>query len=186
MIYTDYELIYMVKENEEALSLIIKKYEPLFRKLSFSFVKKYQYKGLDVEDLIQQCRIAMCYAVDKFDDKNKVLFYSYLMVCLKRAIKNYARKYINSPDIYYLDNEFELNEFASNNISEIITEKEFFEILNQFCLDLSFQDACIFKLKLGNFSYNEIAVLLDINRKRVDNVLLKIRKKLEKKLDIYC
>ena len=75
-------------ENEEALSTLIKKYEPLFRKLAFSFVKNYKYKFLDVEDLVQQCRITTCYAIESFNTNNHVLFFSYLYVCLIRAINN--------------------------------------------------------------------------------------------------
>ena len=42
MKYNDYELVYMIKENEEALEYLLKKYEPLFKKLAFSFAFKYK------------------------------------------------------------------------------------------------------------------------------------------------
>ena len=44
MNYNDFELIYMVCDNEEALAVLMKKYEPLFKKLSYSFAKKYVSK----------------------------------------------------------------------------------------------------------------------------------------------
>src|SRR5574344_1311019 len=101
MQYSDYELVYMIRENEDALSLMVKKYEPLFKKLAYSFVLKYPNKGLDAEDLVQQCRISMCYALVRFDSNNDIMFYSFLLVCLRRAINNYARVYLSRPDVYY-------------------------------------------------------------------------------------
>ena len=41
-------------------------------------------------------------------------------------------------------------------------------------------DAQIFELRYNNFSYKDIASLLEINKKKVDNSLLKVRKKMEK------
>lgn len=185
MNYSDYELIYMVKESEDALTLMMKKYEPLFKKLSFSFAKKYKHKGIDPEDLVQQCRIALCYALERYDIDNETKFYSYLLVCIRRAINNYTRSVINHPDIYYyMENEYEFYSSISDNIDiyDSILEDDITKFFRNFILGLDFMDACIFELRFNNFSYKEIAKLLEISVKRVDNVLLKIRKKFEKLL----
>ena len=94
MKYNDYELVYMVKENEEALECLLKKYEPLFKKLALSFVYKYRNRGLEVEDLMQYCRIIICKTIDKYNPNNDVMFYSYLIVCLKKGIINYANRHM--------------------------------------------------------------------------------------------
>ena len=183
MNYNDSELVYMVKENEDALSIMLKKYEPLFKKLAFSFVKNHPNKGLDVEDLVQQCRITMCSAIERYDHNNQTIFYSYLIVCLKRAIKNYARTIINHPDIYYYmedENRFSNSISTNEDIYNDMIGKDLSKFIKEFTLDLNFMDACIFELRFNNFSYKEISELLEIDRKRVDNALLKIRKKLEK------
>lgn len=183
MQYSDYELVYMVKENEEALSYMVKKYEPLFKRLAYSFVKRNPHKGLDVEDIVQQCRITMCYALEKFDSDNDVLFYSFLLVCLKRGILNYTRSYINKPDNYYY---MDINDY--DNLEEFTYNVDYF----QNCVDSNFEDdiilfkhsltafdSWVFELKYNGFSYNEIANLLEVNVKKIDNTLLKVRKKLE-------
>ena len=104
MQYNDNELIYMIKEDEEALNFLIEKYEPLFRSLSYSFAKKYSYRGIEVEDLVQQCRITLCKVVDRYDYNREVLFYSYLLVCLKGAILKYCRKYnVKTDNFNYMD-----------------------------------------------------------------------------------
>ena len=41
-------------------------------------------------------------------------------------------------------------------------------------------DSAIFELRYNGFSYKDIASLLDIEEKKVDNVLFRIRKKMEK------
>ena len=184
MKYNDYELVYMINEDEEALSFLVKKYEPLFRKLSYSFVQKHKYKGIDPEDIIQHCRIALCHIVDKFDSNKDVLFYTYLLVCIKGSISNYARSFIDKPDCYnYMDMEnyenhenFIMNfDLYDNHISYEIQEQ-----IIDFKNSLTDLYSQVFELRYNDFSYKEIAILLDIDEKRVDNILLNVRKKLEK------
>ena len=184
MNYNDYELLYMVNEDEEAFSYLVKKYEPLFRKLSYSFVKNYKYKGIDPEDLIQQCRITLCKIVDKYDPNRSILFYTYLLVCLKGAISNYARSYLNKPDCYNymdIDNYENFDSFILDfDVYENHLSYEFQESITNFKHNLDWLHSLVFELRCNGFSYKEIASLLDINSKKVDNILLSVRKKLEK------
>ena len=184
MEYNDYELVYMVKENEEALEYLLKKYEPLFKKLAYSFVFKYPNRGLDAEDIVQQCRIILCKTVDMYNPHNDVLFYSFLMVCLRRGVINYVNRNIYKHNQYnYMDFE------AYDNLDEFIDSYDAYNnyvdyemqtsIIN-FKNSLTSLDAQIFELRYNGFSYKDIASLLDIEIKKVDNVLLKVRKKLEK------
>lgn len=186
MKYNDYELFYMVKESEEALSCLIKKYEPLYRKLSYFFIKQNPNKGLDIEDLIQECRLTTCYAIDKYSEKNNVLFYSYLLLLLKRKLSNIIRCGTYSKDIYYYmqyDNYDSFEEFISaESLEHNIEEEEFENKILNFKYTLKDLDSYIFELRFNGFSYKEIAILLDINQKKVDNSLLLTRKKLEKYL----
>lgn len=184
MNYNDYELIYMIGEDEEAFSYMVKKYEPLFKKMAYSFAKKYEFKGIDPEDIVQQCRITLCNVLDKFDYNSDVLFYSYLLVCLKRSIGNYARSYIRKPDCYYYmenDNFESMSEFAFDyDVYENYDNYEIEMSIKEFSYSLDLLDSCVFLLRYNGFSYNDIAVLLEINRKKVDNILIKVRKKMEK------
>ena len=186
MEYNDYELVYMVKEDEEALNYMIKKYEPLFRSFAYSFVKKHKYKGLDPEDIVQHLRITLCYAIDRYDSQRDVLFYSFLLTCLKRSVANFTRKQLNKPDCYNymdLDNYDNLEEFKSSfDMYDYYIDSEYEKEIINFKNSLSTLDAQIFELRYNGFSYGDIASLLEINEKKVDNQLLKIRKKLEKYL----
>ncbi len=184
MDYDDYSLVYMVNENEEVFDFMIKKYEPLFRKLAYSFVLKYKSKNLDIEDLVQHCRIIFCKVLDTYNYDNDILFFTYLVVCLKRAIINYIKRNLNKEDtINYMDiDQYDnLDYFVSSlDVFETYADYEFEVSIINFKNSLSFLDAQIFELRYNGFRYREIAELLEINTKKVDNSLLKIRKKLEK------
>lgn len=180
MDYTDNELIYMIKEDERALSILIEKYEPLYRNLSFSFLQKNYNIGIDIEDLIQQCRITTCYALDSFDCNNNTKFFSYLIICLKRAINNYARVYIKNINVSYYNYEYLDRLSSGEDVFESVLENDIVKSIRNFSFSLKFLDSCILELRMNNFSYKEIAKLLDINPKKVDNSLLKTRKKMEK------
>lgn len=184
MQYNDYELVYMIKEDEDALFWLLKKYEPLFNKLAYSFAKKYRNKGVDFEDVVQQCRITLCYVIDKYNYDRDVLFYSYLLVCLRRAISNYARGYTNKPDCYNymeIENYENMDEFVDGaDVCADYVDYEFELSVIEFKNSLDPLDAQVFELRYNNFSYGDIASLLGINKKRVDNTLLKVRKKMEK------
>lgn len=186
--YNDDELIYMIRENksDDALNIMFKKYEPLFRKISQEFIKKNKYKGLDLDDLLQQCRLATYNALQKYDNDNETLFYTYLLVCVRRSLSHYIRNVKDTPDVfYYMDDEEKFsNTVGDGDISEDLDTFNFYSLIRDFSLELKFIDSCIFELKLNNFSYKEITTLLGINYKKVDNSLLKTRKKLEKFLEI--
>ena len=178
MQYNDFELVYMISENEEALDYMIKKYDPLFKKLSYSFAKKYKNKGVDPEDIIQHCRIILCYAIDNYDVDRDIMFYTYLLGCLKKSISKYLRDYDLKPEYCSYEN---FPEFKSSfDVFDNYINYEFEGDIINFKNSLDFLDSNIFELRYNGFTYIEIASLLDITKKKVDNSLLKIRKKMEK------
>ena len=184
MQYNDYELIYMIREDEEALDFLMRKYEPLFKKLSYSFAKKYKHRGIEFEDLMQCCRITLCKVIDRYDSNREVLFYSYLLLCLKSSMVNFCRSNFNKCDCFNyieLDNYDNLPEFVSDvNLYEDYGDYEFEEKIINFKNSLKFLDAQVFELRYNGFSYRAIADLLEISKKKVDNILVKIRKNMEK------
>lgn len=184
--YNDYELVYLVKEsNEDALDIIIKKYDPIIKNLAFSYAKKWCFINIDVEDLIQEGRVSLYKSLDNYDEST--LFYTFVILCIKRAMSNYVRNMLKKSFVLindYVDEDMEYNIFIDDkkNPSDIV--EEFYDVsrLIDFKNTLSFYEALIFELKMNGFKYIEIAQLLDINIKKVDNQMLKIRAKLKKYL----
>ena len=153
----------------------------LFR--SYSFVLKFKNKGFDKDDIVQQCRIILCKALDMYNPNNDVLFYSYLLVCLRRGIFTYAKRNSIKNDINYMDIDKydELGFFISKyDAYENYLDYELQSTIIEFKNNLDFLDTSVFELRYNGFSYKDIASLLEIDVKKVDNTLLKIRKKMEK------
>ena len=97
---------------------------------------------------------------------------------------NFTRNYNKKLECFsYMDNEdYEnFNEFVSDvNIYDEYNDYDYQRKIIDFKYSLSFFDMQVFELRYNSFSYGEIADLLDVNKKKVDNTLLKIRKKMEK------
>ena len=69
---------------------------------------------------------------------------------------------------------------SSYNLEDSICNSDFFNRIFMYRHNLSFEESLIFELKFNQFSNREIATLLDISYKKVDNCLRKIRNKLVK------
>lgn len=188
----DYELVYRIRENSDsdATNLIIKKYEPIIcscAKKYISFLGRY---GVEMDDLIQEGRIAVLKAIKGYEENKTVIFYTYVSICIERSLITYFRSLMrkkNSPLNYsitedYLynlsDDSYNLSNYVINNLEEkniLLWVKEKFDFL----------DSNIFELRYNGFSYKEIGMLLDVSTSFVDSRLCKIRKTLQRKKDKF-
>lgn len=190
--YNDYELIYLIKEeNEEAILIMMDKYEPLIRSIASYYAINYKRYKVEYDDLVQEGRIGLLQAIKNFDDKKEVLFYTFALLCIKCKMLNYLRSSQSIKNYPLLsscsldDKVIDTLSDKRSNIDDIIGEKEIEEKIINFKNSLDFDDSLIFELKFNGFSYKDISVFLDINIKRVDNRLLFIREKLKKYLLNY-
>jgi len=186
--YNDDELVYLVGENsEEAFDLLLTKYEPLIRSLASYYVKVIPNR-LDYEDILQECRIALFMAVKRYNYTNSVLFYTFLVLVIRRRIYLLIRSALARKNDYCL-----LNDYGDNVLIDLADDdtKEpsnrfydylFSEDIIRFKNELDGIDSQIFELRFNCFSYKEISVLLDIDIKKIDNSMVKVRKKLKKYL----
>ena len=176
----DYELVYLVKEeNEDALEILIKKYQPLLYKEASQYVSN----KIEYEDLIQEGMIGLITAINGYNERKNVLFSTYAYLCIDKRIKNYIKKMNNKNNKMYnnslsLDNNIECID-KKEPINELI-EQEFFDSIIKFKNNLNFIESIVFDLKINGYSYNQISSILEIPEKKVDNILFKIRKNLKK------
>lgn len=187
----DYEVMYMIKENDEdARNLLINKYMPIVNKVANKYLLYAKSFGIDFEDLLQEGMIALDKAINSFNDSNNVLFYTYACVCIERQIITYCKR-ANCKKNYCLNNSFFDNNYYSisdekalieNFIAEYITEREFTLYKNLFDIKYS----SVFELRYNGFNYREISQLLDISIGTVDVRLSKIRKTLQEKYKFDC
>lgn len=200
----DYETIYMIKENNEEASIyMFNKYKPLIDKLAFQYARKYNNVGIDYDDLFQEGMYGLAKAINGYGLEQKNLFFTYACVCIKREMGKLllkAFRYKNTPlnnsvsfdtiiskegllmeDVLYSEEDLVekkiINTEARNNLMRLKYELDDFH-------------SHIYELRLNGFSNKDIAVLLDLSYKDVDNSLRSTKKKLKKLLknsvDIKC
>ena len=65
-------------------------------RLAISIAKKYQNKGCDLEDLIQESSIGLIKAVDRFDWRRGFKFSTYACWWIKQAVRRHVASHSNS------------------------------------------------------------------------------------------
>ena len=134
---------------------------------------------IEYEDLVQEGLIALNEAINKYNERSGVLFYTFLCVCVERRILTYCRK-MNSSKHYLLntslDDEY-IYSVSDNDVfeayfNEINLERKFVSFKNLFDI----VESNIFELRYNGFSYKEISKLLDIPVSTIDGKLCKIRR----------
>ena len=90
--YNDYELIYMVKENDDfCYGELYKKYMPIIKSLAYEYYNKYSNYGYDFDDFVQESFLAFHNAIKFFDEKKDILFYTFAILCIRRSLIIFVR-----------------------------------------------------------------------------------------------
>ncbi|MFA5602539.1 MAG: sigma-70 family RNA polymerase sigma factor [Bacilli bacterium] len=191
--YNDFELLYLIRENnEDAVNILYSKYYPVVELKAKQYLNSSVSKGLDLNDLIQEGMIGLSQAIKDFKDKKDVKFSTFASLCIEREIQTAVtkadrqkHKVLNdslSLDYVFDDSERPLLDFivSENNINpesyllDLESEKEINEQVQSSLTDFEKE---VFKLKINNFSYKEIAEILDKPSKSIDNALQRIKNK---------
>ena len=191
--YNDYELIDFIAEgNEEANNIIIEKYTPLINSIANKMMKYCKNNGIDYNDLKQEGFIGLNDAITHFSDRKNVLFYTYAKKCIERRIVSSLvsasrLKYKALNDSISFDDESnfldKMLKDDSNNPELIIENNEIEEkLIKDIKKRLTDYEEQVFELMLSNFSYREIADILDKNPKPIDNAIQRIRLKVKEAL----
>ena len=166
--YNDYELISMVRENDEfSYYSLFEKYKPIVKNISKEFYDRYSDYGYDYDDFIQEGYVGFQNALNKYDSSKGVLFYTFVELCIRRRLlsftknitlpkRNISNKYfVSLDDLDVRDNSVSLNneldyEDTMNIIKDVL-----------YSLDLKY--TAPFELKMNNFSLKEISTLLEVS-----------------------
>ena len=188
----DNELVYLCNENnEEATNILIDKYKSSILSILREYLKEYNVVGIEVADLYQEGLIGLIHAINSFDEKKDVTFYTYSNACIKSSIISAMRQTFRMKN-RILNNSYSLDkliEDTNNSFYEIImdeksdpdkvimVEEEKQEIFDKIRNILSKNEKVIFELKLKGLSNSEIAMLIDKDKKYVENTMYRINKK---------
>lgn len=185
------EILYQCRlNNEKAFEELVNIFLPMIKGVYNDFNRKGKY--IEFDEAMQCARIGIINAVDYYRDDKNMAFYNFARICILREMNKGLHnqnsiktckyiKYISldtplteSESLYLVDTissetygDTEKNAYLNIMLNEI--EKKLGKDSNEYA---------VFRLRIKGYSYKEIAKILNINVKRVDYLLTKIRKKL--------
>lgn len=195
---TDEDIVDAVREGDsDALEYLINKYRNFVR----AKARSYFLIGADREDIIQEGMIGLYKSIRDFRGDKLSSFKAFAELCVTRqiitAIKTATRQkhiplnsYVSlDKPIYDEDSDRTLLDvICGTRVTDpeelIINKEEFVGLEDKMGEILSDLERKVLMLYLDGRSYQEIAVDLDRHVKSIDNALQRVKRKLERYLEI--
>lgn len=194
----DEEVVELVRNGDpEALDYLIHKYKNFVR----AKARSYFLIGADREDIVQEGMIGLYKSIRDFNEDKLTSFKAFAELCITRqiitAIKTATRQkhiplnsYVSLDKPIY-DEESDrtlLDVLCGTKVTDpeelMINQEEFHDIEIQIGEILSDLERKVLMLYLDGRSYQEIAVDLNRHVKSIDNALQRVKRKLERYLEI--
>ena len=187
----DYELVYLAQEgNEEAINLLYQKYKPIIVKISKNAILFATHHGIDINDIMQEGFIAFDEAIRSFSQDETATFYTFAMLCVERKIANYLRKTTGGRgkilnEAVAIDDTLEKVLDDGTNIEDKIIGKDNSNALTiMIRAVLTDFERKVFDLKLKDYTFEEIAKMLNKDVKSIYNTFQRIKLKIKKNIKI--
>lgn len=188
----DYEILYMIQENNDYYELILEKYRPLIITICKQRLSGIKEMGYELEDLMQIANMAVYEAIKTYSEYENAKFYTYVAKCIhnklnvelrnnssdKKKALNTAISYdanipgTNTPLIDILEDKTVINPYQYLDIKEL--KDKYIYYLNS----LPFEVAGVYQLRLQGFNQSEIQTLLNINELAYERCLKTIKRRL--------
>lgn len=189
----DNELIVLAHEkNEDAINMLYDKYKPLINKKCSNYFKYVKNKGIEYNDLVQECLIGFEESIRNYDVNADALFYTFASICMDRQIITLIKKANRDKNKFLneaisiescLEEDSSLLDRIEDNTNNpelgVIGEVEYQELYNKIIKELTNFEECVFNLKLQGFDYDEIANILDKDIKSIYNAVGRIKDKIK-------
>lgn len=175
----DEKLLERVKGGDnEAQEILLSKYKPLVSAIA----NKYYLVGADKEDLIQEGWIGLFKAINTYDKDKNNNFVKFASTVIMREIVSAIRRE-NTNKNQALDSSVLIDDDilpSVDNPEKDILSAEIIQKINED-IDklLSAKERIVVKYFVQGYSYMDIAKMLDIKPKSVDNTLTRIKNKLK-------
>lgn len=163
-----------------------------FKEIVNQICRSYFLIDGDIEDLIQEGMIGLYKAIKNFSLVSNTSFKTFATLCIKRQIQT-AIKHSSTQKNKPLSEAINFTSISDNNSSDeeaflqsnklspddkMIANENFNELKEKIKNALSDMELKILNLYLQGFTYAEISLKLDINKKSIDNALSRIKNKL--------
>jgi RNA polymerase sporulation-specific sigma factor len=194
----DEDIVEFVRTGDsEALEYLIHKYRNFVR----AKARSYFLIGAEREDIVQEGMIGLYKAIRDFKGDKLASFKAFAELCITRqiitAIKTATRQkhiplnsYVSlDKPIYDEDSDRTLLDvICGSRVCDpeemIINQEEFYGLEDKMSEILSDLERKVLMLYLDGRSYQEIAVDLDRHVKSIDNALQRVKRKLERYLEV--
>ena len=180
------EILNRIRSNDNvAFEEFLKKHEKIIQSVINLFNLEYGDFKISHEDLFQEGTIAFYEACKNYDKKYNTKFSTFAYVVIKRRIHHFyyscLKKYQN--EVYSIDalesqdyySPIASNLVSDNGLNYVLDDKK--DRINKILSSLKNEDKQILNMRINNYSYNEIPKHLNINKKRVDNRLFRIKQR---------
>lgn len=190
MQYNDYELVSLAREgNEDAVNLIYQKYKPLIVSKSTDAIVRASHHGIEINDIMQEAYIGLDEAINAFSETDDTSFYTFAVLCINRQIINYLRKMTGRKD-RILNEAVAIDEYVEKSMKDDFdTEFSFISreyeksIIERIKEDFTEFEQEVFQLKVGGYSFEEIANTLNRDIKSIYNTFHRIKSKIKKMIE---
>ena len=187
----DYELVALAQENnEDAINMLYQKYKPMIIKKSKMAFLQATHHGIEINDIMQEGFIGLDKAINNFSQDDTASFYTFANICIDRNINNFVKKNIKGKnkllnEAVVIDDGLE-NLLRDNiNIEESFLvnhqENEFIERIQEQLTDF---ERKVFNLRLKEYTFEEIADMVNKDIKSIYNTFQRIRQKIKKNIKI--
>lgn len=180
--YNDYELLYMIRQKDEtAFTILINKYENLAWMLIYKYIGTCK-TGLLADDYMQMARLKLLQAVDDYREDQESSFCHYFCRIFRNHLIDCYRRRMHDLQPISLDFQIREDDAVYCLMDFIEKPQENFAVSYEFAHRLKTQKAQlkplekqIVDLRALGYTYRQIADILNVNIKKVDNTLQKVR-----------
>ena len=197
MEFNDETLTLMVNENnEDAKDKLFEKYSYIIDIILSKYKKAIYTLNIDYVEVKQEAMVAFSDALIKYSANKDTSLPTFISVVVERKILNCIRKgetlknKVNN-EAYSLEQEYEvfkrpLEEIIGSTINDPLTKMEDAENYKELVIKikeiLSPFEKDVYDLIINEFSYIEIAKILNKEPKQIDNTIQRIRNKIKELL----
>ncbi len=188
--YEDEEILYLVKEDEDYYEIMLKKYEPIIIKICNKYLYVGKKIGYEFDDLKQIANIAIFDAMNSYKNSKDILFYTYVINCIKNKLITELKKHSTNKKKVLNDSISYEKEYDGINLVEFIRDKNALDPLDcleqeemkekyySFIHSLPFDVALVFEMKSEGFTNQEISKFLKIDQDSIRRSMQFARRRL--------
>lgn len=192
---SDYELIDLYNENdEEAKNILYQRYGYIINLILNKHRNQYYKLRIDEQELYSEATLGFSDALNNYRDDKETSLPTFITLCVERKLYGLTKKYMTkkhqvdiesiSLDSSLDDSDKTLLDVISDNgkndpLNNLEENDNYNELNFKIARVLSKKEYEVYALMLKHYNYKEIAQILNINEKQVDNAIQRIKNKVK-------